>query len=160
MSDDNQQIPPAEIPTGQPARQSSFEDQRSRGGCLTTIVVLFTILSLRSMYSIFNSLIHPISAFDRSLFPFINLLLIAVHLVSFYGIWTWKKWGIKLFITSYILYILLIIIVEITVHSYDTLFQGRFLVVGIIIVTIGLALAILFFGFFYFEVKKRWQYFS
>src|SRR5450631_256375 len=138
MSDDNQQIPPTEIPPGQPSRQSSLEAQRTRGGCLTTILVLLAIFSLRSMYSIFNYLVHPVTPFDRSIFSFINLVLIAVNLVSFYGIWIWKKWGVKLFVTSYITYILLSIIVEITLHIYDTLFQGRFLVVGIIIVTIGL----------------------
>ena len=83
MSDDNQQIPPVEIPTGQPARQSSLEAQRTRGGCLTTILVLFAIVSLRNAYSIFNSLIHPITAFDRSIFPFSSLILIAVDLIAF-----------------------------------------------------------------------------
>ena len=47
MSDNNQPIPPAEIPIGQPTRQPSFEARRRRGGCLTTILALFVIITLR-----------------------------------------------------------------------------------------------------------------
>ena len=69
MSDNNQQISPTGIPTGQPPRQPLLEDQRSRGGCLTTILVLLTIAELYSISSIVKHITHPITPFDRSIFP-------------------------------------------------------------------------------------------
>ncbi len=161
MSDNNQPIPPAEIPIGQPTRQSSFEARRRRGGCLTTILVLFVIITLHTMYSLFNSLLHPFTAYDRSIFPFISIFLIATNLISLYGIWTWKKWGVKLLVIAYILGALISIIVEITLHIYDSLFQSRFLTLSFIInFMLGISILIFICVSFFLEVKKRWQYFS
>jgi hypothetical protein len=75
MSDNNQQIPPLGTSTEQHSRQSTFEAQRERGGCLTIILLFFTIITFYSISSIFKALTHPASAYDRSIFPFINLIL-------------------------------------------------------------------------------------
>ena len=160
MSDNNQPIPPTDIPTGQPSRQPSFEDQRSRGGCLTTILVLLTIAELYSIPSIVKHITHPITPLDRSIFPFVSLILIAADLIAFYGIWTWKKWGVKLLVTAFISNILINIVTELTFHNYDALFQGPFLTMIIILIALVLAIVILIIRSFYLEVKKRWQYFS
>jgi hypothetical protein len=160
MSDNNQQIPPLGISTGQHSRQSSLETQRERGGCLTIILLFFTIITFYSISSIIKAITHPASAYDRSIFPFINLILIAIDLISLYGIWKWKKWGVKLLVTGYIFYILLSIIVEITLHIYDSLFQSRFFMLDVVGAIMILAVFIPILTFFYLEVKKRWQYFS
>jgi hypothetical protein len=160
MSDDNQQITPPEIATGQHSRQSTFEAQRERGGCLTIILLFFTIITFYSISSIFKALTHPASAYDRSIFPFINLILIAVDLISLYEIWKWRKWGVKLLVIGYIFYILLSIIVEITLHIYNSLFQSRFFILDVVSAIMILAVFIPIFTFFYLEVKKRWHYFS
>lgn len=161
MSDDNQQISSADMSVGEHSRQLSFEARRKRGGCLTTILVLFVINAFYSVFINFKSLTHPITAFDRSIFPFISLILIAADLISFYGIWTWKKWGVKLLITAYISGALISVIAEIIFHIYGFLFQSRFLTLSFVIdFMLGISIVIFICVYFFLEVKKRWQYFS
>ncbi len=157
MPDDDQQIPPISVSTEQLSRQPSFEGQREQGGCLTSVLILFSIIAFSSIFSVFMEIIHPLRSFDRSIFPFISLILAIVDLISIYGVWKWKKWGVKLLVIAYVLGALISVITEITLHTYDSLFHSGFSITSAVG---GLAVDILIFLSFYLEIKKRWHYFS
>ena len=151
MSDDNQQIPVEEISAGQLSRQALFEGQREQGGCLTSILIIFTIFAFSNIFSDFMLLIHPISTLDRSIFTFISFTSNIVNLISISGIWKWKKWGVKLLVISYIFGELFVIIAAIIRHTYNITFQNPFFMTSALA---ALTAFILIFLFFYLEVKK------
>ncbi len=75
------------------------KNKKKRGVFLTTMNILNVIVLLLLFLSLLVPSINK-EAFQNlpSLYPLFTYILMLVSALSFYGIWTWQKWGVNLYL--------------------------------------------------------------
>jgi hypothetical protein len=120
-----------------------------RGGCLTTLLVFFSIGSISVLFQVaYPQFMDFVSSLSGSLFlavtHLISALCVMVICAGLYGIWTWKKWGIYLTLgttpVSYATYVVY------------TGFSVAYLLMMMVVFGINIAL-------WYFALRSKWRYF-
>lgn len=94
------QTPPPNNPLFAPQKVTS--DEKSRGGCLTIwlgVSLAFSLISAVLLLQVLDAFrpgaLRPGYRMPFSGFGIILLLgLVVAHIVSLYGAWNWKRWGI------------------------------------------------------------------